>query len=257
MNARTTLPPSVLVTGANGRLGSILCTDLEASGWHVRRLVRRPSERWQADEVVASVTDLGAMEAACAGMDGVVHLAGLSGTGYEWADYVDTNINGTWTVLEAARRSGVRRVALASSNHEVGYVRRGLVDLPAHLQPRPDSLYGVSKATGEALGSYYADQHGLETTSLRIGSCFPVPTSGRMLATWLSRADFQRLVVAALTGPWPEHLPVWGISRNTRRWWSLEAGERIGYLPQDDAEAYAGGLQPEPADYVGGSAPPH
>lgn len=248
--------PSVLITGANGRLGTILCDDMVEAGWHVRRLVRRLPADSGGDVVVGSVSDLAAMEAACDGVDAVVHLAALSGTGYQWPDYLDTNINGTWTLLEAARGAGVRRVALASSNHEVGYIRRGVGELPAHLQPRPDSLYGVSKAAGEALGAYFADHYGLETTSLRIGSCFPVPTTWRMLGTWLSRADFQRLVLAALTGPWSEHLPVWGVSRNTRRWWSLETGERIGYLPQDDSEVYAAGLQPKQADYVGGSGPP-
>lgn len=256
MSDRTT-QPSVLITGANGRLGRILRPDLIEAGWHVRSLVHRPPTEPLGDVVVGSVTDLSLMEAACEGVDGVVHLGGLSGSGSEWPAYLDTNINGTWTVLEAARRAGVRRVALASSNHAVGYVRRAPGELPAHLQPRPDSLYGVSKAAGEALGAFYADEHGLETTSLRIGSCFPVPTSWRMLSTWLSRADFRRLVLAALTGPWPEHLPAWGISRNTRRWWSLEAGERIGYQPEDDAEVYAAGLEPEHVEFVGGSEPPH
>ncbi len=32
---------------------------------------------------------------------------------------------------------------------------------------------------------------------------------------------------------------MWGISRNTRRWWSLESGEEIGYYPEDDAEKFA------------------
>jgi hypothetical protein len=45
---------------------------------------------------------------------------------------------------------------------------------------------------------------------------------------------------------------VWGVSRNTRRWWSLAEGEAIGFVPKDDAEEYAAQMiaehgQPDPA----------
>ncbi|MFC7644202.1 hypothetical protein ACFQX6_28390 [Streptosporangium lutulentum] len=48
---------------------------------------------------------------------------------------------------------------------------------------------------------------------------------------------------------------VWGVSANTRRWWSLEEGRAIGYHPEDDAESYASSLiadhgEPDPADPV-------
>jgi hypothetical protein len=61
-----------------------------------------------------------------------------------------------------------------------------------------------------------------------------------MLWTWMSPDDGARLVRAAL-GAKGFHI-VWGISANTRRWWSLEAGEAIGYHPQDDAEVFAADL---------------
>ncbi len=121
---------------------------------------------------------------------------------------------------------------------------------------RPDSLYGISKAAVEALASFYADEHGMRTASLRIGSCFPRPTSRRMLASWLSPDDFVRLVLATLTGTWDGHTVVWGVSANTRRWWSLEAGRAIGFEPQDDAERYADEVSDDDSDRVGGSAPP-
>jgi uronate dehydrogenase len=46
-------------------------------------------------------------------------------------------------------------------------------------------------------------------------------------------------MISALTVPDPGYAVVWGISRNTRRWWIGDDAERIGYFPQDDAEAYA------------------
>ena len=250
--------PTVLVTGAAGALGSVLMAELPQHGWRVRGLSRsRPAAGADHDVVVASVTDLDAMIAACAGVDAIVHLGGVSTPGHAWADYLDTNINGTWTVLEAARLSRVPRVVLASSNHAVGYARRSAEHTPADIPGRPDSLYGVSKVAMEGLGSFYADEHGLRTVSLRIGSCFPRPTSWRMLSTWLSPADFVRLTLSALSGSWSGHPIVWGISRNTRRWLSLAEGERIGYFPEDDAEVYADEFEPSANDFIGGSPPPH
>ena len=66
---------------------------------------------------------------------------------------------------------------------------------------RPDGHYGLSKAFGENLSRFYFDRYGLETVCLRIGSSFPEPKDRRMLATWLSYDDLERLVVASLTAP--------------------------------------------------------
>ena len=247
--------PLVLITGAAGALGSVLTAELPAHGWEVRRLVRTP-DGLGGDTVVGSVTDLDTMARAAEGADAIVHLGGISGPGSPWANYLATNIDGTRVVLEAARLAAVPRVALASSNHAVGYLSRREHPLPADLAPRPDSFYGVSKAAMEALGSFYSDEYGLTCANLRIGSCFPRPTSARMLATWLSYPDLVRLTLAVIGGAWTGCETVWGISRNTRRWWSLEAGERIGFFPEDDAERYAAEVTPDDSEYVGGATPP-
>ena len=62
---------------------------------------------------------------------------------------------------------------------------------------RPDGYYGLSKAFGENLARFYFDRYGIETVCLRIGSSFPEPKDRRMLATWLSYDDLERLVVAS------------------------------------------------------------
>lgn len=140
-----------------------------------------------AEEVVtASVTDAAAMAAACEGVDALIHLGGHSREN-SWAATLDVNIDGTHTVLEAAREAGVKRVLLASSNHAVGF-RRNDDDLPADSSPRPDTYYGVSKAVIEALGSLYHSRFGMDVIVIRIGSCFetPLPLGPRGLTTWLS-----------------------------------------------------------------------
>jgi uronate dehydrogenase len=247
----------VLVTGAAGSLGSLLRQHLPGHGWSVRGLdVLLPAEG-DEDVVRASVTDLEAVRAACGDVAAVVHLGGIPRPGRDWSEYLATNIDGTRTVLEAARSAGVARVVVASSNHAVGYTPKGEGLLSADTPIRPDSTYGVSKAAGEALAAFYADEYGMQIISLRIGSCFPRPTSSRELATWLSPMDFVRLVLASLTASWDGHLRVWGVSDNTRRWWSLTEAERIGYRSQDDAERYAAAVPAAGEErFVGGTRPP-
>jgi len=230
----------VLVTGAAGRIGRAACPGLAARGWRVRGLDRRPLDgvAGLADPpVVADVRDAAAVAAATAGVDAVVHLAGLS-TEAPFAEILATNIDGTYQVFEAARRARVPRVVFASSNHAVGFTPRSElvgVDVP----PRPDTYYGVSKVFGEALGRLYTDRYGLSVVCLRIGSWLDRPTTVRQLSTWLSPSDGVRLLQAALTAPDVGFAVVYGISANTRAWWDQAPARALGYRPVDDAEDYA------------------
>jgi uronate dehydrogenase len=233
---------TLLLTGAAGRIGRMLRPRLERPGRALRLLDTvdpGPGEPPDgADTVVASVTDRDALAGAVRGVDAVVHLAGISGEA-PWDDILDSNVGGTHCVLEAARAAGVSRVILASSNHAAGFHPRQR-DLPAAAAPRPDTYYGWSKAAGEALARLYADRFGMDVACLRIGTCRERPPDVRSLATWLSPDDAARLVEACLSAQRPGFRIVWGISRNTRRWWSLAEGKELGYEPADDAEAWAG-----------------
>jgi uronate dehydrogenase len=191
------------------------------------------------ESVTASVTDMAAMTAACAGADAVIHLGGIP-TEDAWAPILDVNINGTYTVFEAARRTGVPRVVFASSNHAVGFSPRAAFPVADGAAPVPDTYYGVSKAAGEALAALYATRYELEAICVRILSCFDRPRSPRMLATWLSPDDAGRLFEACLTAPAPGFRVIYGVSANTRGGWvSLDGARALGYEPRDDAEAYA------------------
>src|SRR3954464_14303523 len=182
----------VLVTGAAGRIGTGLRGGLPERGWAVRCLDLVPivDTRPGEEHVVADIADLAAMVDATQGAAAVVHLAGISGES-TWPAISRANIEGTYCALEAARRAGVERVVLASSNHATGFTPRPASGLlrEADAPPRPDTYYGVGKVTMEALGSLYADRYGMDVVCLRIGSAFPEPTNTRHLSTWLSPAD--------------------------------------------------------------------
>jgi hypothetical protein len=178
------------------------------------------------------------MTAASRGADAVVHLAGTAGEA-PFETTMRANVEGTYVTLEAARRCGVPRVILASSVHAVGYHPSEATPAPDLLFPRPDTFYGVSKVATEALGSLYHDRYGLDVIALRIVSCAERPPGVRGLSTWLSPDDAGRLFEAALTCPSPGFRVVWGVSANTRGWFSLEEARAIGYQPRDDAESFA------------------
>ncbi|MEV6553996.1 NAD(P)-dependent oxidoreductase [Streptomyces sp. NPDC051597] len=238
-------PRTVLLTGAAGGLGTLMRGLLPAYGYDLRLLDARavPGE---PDAITADLGDRDALREAVRGVDAVLHLAGIS-LESTFDKIVRANIEGTYNLYEAVREEGVARVVFASSNHAVGFTPRphGATPLPrealipVHTPRRPDTLYGLSKSFGEDLAQFYWDKHGLESVSVRIGSCFMEPTSVRMLSVWMSPGDGARLFHAALTAEDVGHTVVYGSSANTRLWWDLSSARALGYEPEDDSEQYA------------------
>ncbi|HEX9463510.1 MAG TPA: NAD(P)-dependent oxidoreductase, partial [Alphaproteobacteria bacterium] len=229
----------VLITGAAGGVGR-----------HLRRLLRgvypalrlsdmvRPQDLAPDEDFhVADLADLAAVEAAVKGVDGIIHLGGMS-VENDWETILHSNIIGTRNLFEAARRNGVERVVFASSNHAVGfYPRRRKIG--TNVLVRPDSRYGVSKAFGEAIGALYADKHGLRVLNIRIGNVDLNPVDKRRLAIWLHPEDLVQLVRIGLEHPEIRYEVVYGASDNERSWWDNEAAFRLGYKPKWRAEDFA------------------
>jgi uronate dehydrogenase len=241
-----TPPPAfsrLLLTGAAGALGSVLrprlkrlCETLRLSD--VADLgTAAPGEELRP----AALEDRAAMLALLEGVQAVVHLGGVS-VEKPFDTILPANIVGLFNLYEAARLQGVRRVVFASSNHVTGYYRQDEVIDPA-MPVRPDGYYGLSKAFGENLSRFYFDRYAIETVCLRIGSSFPEPKDRRMLATWLSHDDLERLVVASLTAPIVGHCIVYGLSDNLTNWWHNPGAKTIGYRAQDSSEPFRSTLE--------------
>ncbi|MFE0021110.1 NAD-dependent epimerase/dehydratase family protein [Amycolatopsis sp. NPDC059021] len=248
----------VLITGASGRIGGYLRTRLREPGRTLRLLDTAPAEAAAAGEDVeimtGSVTDAAVLAEACAEADAVIHLAGHPRE-HTWREILTVNVDGTRTVLEAARRCGVPRVILASSGHVVGF-RENEGILPADSSPRPDTYYGFGKAVLESLGSLYHSRFGMDVICVRIGACFPDVGNAHGMQLWLSPDDAGRLFEACLTAPEPGYRIVWGVSANTRGRCSPREAAELGYRAADDSERFAGTV---PADddsasaYLGGT----
>ncbi len=183
------------------------------------------------------------------------------------------NVRMAQHVYRSAYDAGVRRVVVASSNHAADWYEHTLIHArkremvsPTDL-PLSDNFYGWAKASYELLGFVYACGvfgRKLEVVQVRIGA--PRDVSGRHyegalreqhagpggsglanfkrdLGAWLSERDLRQLVMRAIDTPdiadghgvpW---LVVYGISGNTRAFWSLESARRVlGYAPEDDSE---------------------
>ncbi len=248
----------VLVTGAAGSIGRVVTLGLCDRDHEVVGLDLVPEpEGFTGTWHTVDCADPDAVMAVFAAerLDAVVHLAGHPDEASLPAS-LTSHVVTTAALLDAMVAHRVPRIVYASSNHAVGRTpRRDLVSEDA--RPRPDTFYGVGKVAAEAVLSLYADRYAVDAVACRIGSFLPVPDSTRNLATWLSHDDCVRMVEAALTAPAPGFAVLYGISANTRAWWDLEPGRRLGYEPQDDAEEFADLIAPRPEDdaegaYVGG-----
>jgi uronate dehydrogenase len=256
--------PDVLITGAAGRLGSVLREGLRDRVGKLHLTDLRPLQAEAPNEHVTTgdLTDLHTALRIVQGVDAVVHTAGIPDEA-PFEDLLDANVRSTYHVFEAARRNGVPRIIFTSSAHVVGFYPRDTT-VDEHAPLRPDSLYGATKAFGEALARLYTDKYGIQTACLRIGSFRPAPEDDRQLSTWLSPRDAVQLVERCLAAHPLGHAIIYGVSRNRDRWWRDRDSARIGYQPIDDAahhhpssradpgQRWQGGIFATP-DYRGGA----
>jgi uronate dehydrogenase len=233
----------LLLTGAAGGLGRVLrprlkvCCDV----LRVSDIAELGSAAPGEEVRHAALQDKAAVMSLLDGVEAAVHLGAIS-TEQPFEAILQANIVGTFHLYEAARVLGTRRIVFASSNHVTGFHKQSQTISP--LDPmRPDGYYGLSKAYGENLAQFYWDRYGIETVSLRIGSSFPEPADRRMLATWMSYDDLERLVLAALSAPVVGHTVIYGMSDNPLTWWDNTSARHIGYRPQDSSERFRAAVE--------------
>lgn len=173
----------VFVTGATGFVGSWLVRELVQAGAKVAVLARGTAsngiltEEGLLDQVTVlrgSVEDAGTIGRAIAqqGLDVVFHVAGQSLAGVAQRNPVatlETNVRGTWNVLEACRQASVGEVVVASSDKAYG-----AGSLPYHeSDPLQGSFpYDVSKSCSDLICGMYANTYGLRVASVRCANVF-------------------------------------------------------------------------------------
>lgn len=142
----------VALTGATGFIGRHLLRELPRRGYRIRVLLRRPIDV-PAEASSAVVGDLARpqnMSAALAGVDAVIHSAGIAHamSGVPEDDYRVLNTEATIALARAAERAGAKRfVFLSSIRAQSGPVADGV--LSEEMEPRPTDAYGQSKLAAE------------------------------------------------------------------------------------------------------------
>ncbi len=166
----------VLVTGGSGFIGSHVVDKLRARGHEPVIYDLRPSP-WHRDPahpvetVLGSITDREALERALHSCDAVAHLAAVADVNDVHAEPEDAeriNARGTVTVLEAARRAGVKRIIYASTIWVYSDCEPEEVDEETLLPP-PSHLYTSTKLAGELYCKAYQELYGIDYTILRFG----------------------------------------------------------------------------------------
>lgn len=172
---------TVLVTGADGFIGSHLTEALVAAGARVRAFclynsngalgwldTSAPDIRAALDVRLGDIRDARFVEETCRDVDVVFHLAALIAIPFSYAapaSFVDTNVMGTLNVLEGARRAGCRRIVLTSTSEVYG-----TPDVLPIRETHPlqgQSPYSATKIAADKLGEAYHCSFGVPVVTLR------------------------------------------------------------------------------------------
>lgn len=261
-------------------MGSRLYPALKEDGWEVVGVTRAKGVsqggpgRDGASEVntdfvdrVADFSDPASMDSGVFdGCTHVLHLAAQGSPDAPFEDILTSNIVSTYHAYEAAKRSGVKRFVLASTNHVQHGSSKALDGGPGSIdQSRlsgrlmkesdvatPDSYYAASKLFNEDMGKLYSRIWGnFEVVSLRIGwVLYDDPTELKntefekyLRAMFLSRDDCIGFCKAALEAPLrPEYggyVCAYALSNNSERVFDLNGSiKKLGYKPKDSADDF-------------------
>jgi NAD dependent epimerase/dehydratase len=172
---------NILVTGAEGFIGSHLVEALVAEGRHVRAMALYNSfgrfgwldtlpekTRSQIQLVMGDVRDPFSVREAMRGMDAVMHLAALIAIPYSYnapASYVDVNVMGTLNVLQAARDLGIKKVVHTSTSEVYGTAQ--IVPIPETHPLVGQSPYSASKIGADQMAIAYYRSFGVPVAIAR------------------------------------------------------------------------------------------
>jgi NAD dependent epimerase/dehydratase len=183
----------VLVTGAGGFIGSHLCEELVVKGAHVKAMVRYnssgshgmleslPRDVYKELDVVAGdIRDSASVKRSINGCKIVFHLAALVGIPFSYDSpdsYLETNIRGTFNVLQACLEGEVERLVHTSTSEVYGTARYTPIDEKHPLQAQ--SPYSATKIAADKLAESFNRSFGLPVTTIRPFNAFGPRQSAR------------------------------------------------------------------------------
>ncbi len=236
----------ILVTGSAGFIGFHLCQELLKRGDEVTGLDNfnpyyDPTLKEARNVILqkhkgftlikGDICDRKTVEKAMKGADRVVHLAAIAGVRHAFEhpeEYIRTNIDGFFEVIDAVRRLQISGLIYASSSSVYG----GNNKLPASEEDRVDnpiSLYGLNKRENELMAHTYHSLYGIPVTGLRFftvygpygrpdmalflftekiakGETLPIFGEGKMQRDWTYVDDIVSGIIAAVDKNYPEEV---------------------------------------------------
>jgi len=169
----------ILVTGADGFIGSHLTEALLAEGYKVRALAQYNSFNYwgwlediesndKLEVMTGDVRDPNYCREICNDIDIVFHLAALIAIPYSYVapdSYIDTNVRGTLNICQAARDCGVKRILVTSTSEVYGTAQYVPIDEKHPMQPQ--SPYSASKIGADAIAMSFYNAFKLPITVVR------------------------------------------------------------------------------------------
>jgi uronate dehydrogenase len=230
----------VLLTGAAGKIGQLIVKHLGDQYDWILTDMRPPSDTHGLPFIPADISDLEALRSLCDGVEVVIHLGAMSRPDSSFQDLLQPNIVGINNLFQAASETGCRRVIFASSLQVVdGYPND--VQVNPSMPISPLTLYGATKAWGEAVAAYYAQQKNLSAICLRIGWAMPrndsrIAPGVNHLDRVITHEDLIRLISASIEASNDIRFGIFhGVSNN--RWKRLDISTTrtvLKFEPQDD-----------------------
>jgi uronate dehydrogenase len=245
----------ILITGAAGRIGQKLL-----GHWHDRYDFvltdkRTPNETHGFSFTEANLSDMETIRPLFAGVHTVIHLANDANPKASWESLLPNNMIANYNVFQLALEQGCQRVIFASSVNAVAAYPSD-VQVKTDMPVAPPNLYGATKAWGEALGRFYADQKGLSVICLRLGWVIErtekrLTPDFPLLDAALTYDDLLRLFDACLAASTVRFGLFHGISDNRYKRLDISDTRRVlGYEPKDDAYVLAGAVSGERPDHL-------
>jgi nucleoside-diphosphate-sugar epimerase len=254
----------IAITGAAGHIGKMVAE--EFNGKYILKLFNRRGNRESNESIPYNYIEISNPEELDGLLDGVdvlIHLAADRRAEAAWSSVYYNNILATYNIFEACRKSGVKRVIFASTNHvQHGYTAKTTPEtfnldfyeknklLSINDPTLADSLYGVSKIFGEELGKFYANKYNIEFIALRIGWTIPgddptimngTTAEDYMRAMYLSKKDciqaFNKSIEVKMHPG--QYIIGYVISNNDRKIFDLSQTTKVlGFVPQDNSENF-------------------
>jgi nucleoside-diphosphate-sugar epimerase len=245
----------VLLLGASGNVGKGFIEDYLENPEYKKSYelvigIHKTKSKFPLPTRKLSITDLDSLKKAFNEIDVVINLAANPSPKAEFSELIEPNLIGTYNVFQAAVEAKVKRVIYASSVHAIkGY------DLDYKVRgedaPKPLTLYGATKAFGEALCYTFSQNSNLSCIAIRIGAYAAKEQMHNICAQRtdyhyvVSQKDLSQLIhKSILASEKLKYAVLSGISKNKKHSMDLELAKKlVDYNPQDDAYEICGDLQ--------------